>query len=176
MNLTSRETDARREAARHGDGTFGHHPAEDSEAELVGSEILSSAAGAHPQTRDSRPQPHGAEPPPTEPEAGDVLAAAILSQAASEIRAARSRSVRSGATKWLRRAQMLTALGTLSPARVGQAWRDMRRDTALRYGQIAAETYWQEVADDARRHPEFFDPREAQKPDGGFITAWPARR
>lgn len=178
MDPTSDETATRREAARHGDGTFGPHPAEDSGAALVGAEILSPVDdAAQPPASDSEPpQEHAREPQPPEPDAGERLAAAILSEAASEIRAARTQRVRSGTTKWLRRAQILTALGTLSPARVGQAWRDMRRDTAMRYGQIRAETYWQEVADDACRNPEFFDPRAAQKPEGGYVSVWPDRR
>lgn len=77
-----------------------------------------------------------------------------MDEAEGNSRDAHIRAVKQGRTRWLRRAQMLTALGTGNRLRIFQAWRDMRRDTRIRKNLMSEEQYWGSVAHDMQRQAE----------------------
>lgn len=98
----------------------------------------------------------------------------MLNEAEGKSRDAHIRAVRQGRTRWLRRVQMLTAIGTGNRNRIFQAWRDMRRDTQIRKNLISEEQYWDSVADDMQRQAEMvatasLDEKAAPEVDPGAL-------
>lgn len=78
----------------------------------------------------------------------------MLDEAEGKTRDAHIRAVKQGRTRWFRRLQMLTALGTGRRHVIMQGWRDMRRDTRIRKNLISEEQYWDSVAQDMYRQAE----------------------
>lgn len=92
-----------------------------------------------------------------------------MGEAEGKSRDAHIRAVRQGKTRWLRRAQMLTALGTGHRIRILQAWHDMRRDTRVRKNLMSEEQYWDSVADDMHRQAVMVESAALdQKATGGY--------
>lgn len=93
----------------------------------------------------------------------------MASEAKGKSRDAHIRAIRQGRTRWLRRAQMLTALGTGKRQRILQSWSDMRRDSRVRKNLISEEQYWQSIAGDMHRQAEMLESAEREEQAQGKL-------